>query len=379
MAAAGTLLFLVTEDWYFCSHRLGLARAARQAGWRVVVATRFDRHRERLAAEGFDLVPLGLRRRSLDPLRELAAIAEIVAAYRRERPDIVHHVALKPAVYGSIAAWIAGVPAVLNAVAGLGYVFISDAPRARALRPLLKGAFRRLFNRPNSHLVVQNADDFAAFVNVVRPPALHLIRGSGVDTTAFTAAPEPEGVPVAALVGRMLWDKGVGEAVEAARILKRRGTAVRVVLVGPPDPDNPRSLTERQLRAWHAEGVVEWWGQRDDIAAVWRQAAIAVLPSYREGLPKALLEAAACGRPMVATDVPGCREMVRHEVDGLLVPMRQAEPLADAIQHLAENPGLRARFGAAARQRVEAELSDAAVNARFLALYRSLRGGGAGR
>lgn len=379
MAAAGTLLFLVTEDWYFCSHRLGLARAARQAGWRVVVATRFDRHRERLAAEGFELVPLGLRRRSLDPLRELAAIAEIVAAYRRERPDIVHHVALKPAVYGSIAAWIAGVPAVLNAVAGLGYVFISDAPKARALRPLLKGAFRRLFNRPNSHLVVQNADDFDAFAKVVRPPALHLIRGSGVDTTVFTAAPEPEGVPVAALVGRMLWDKGVGEAVEAARILKRRGTAVRVVLVGPPDPDNPRSLTERQLRAWHAEGVVEWWGQRDDIAAVWRQAAIAVLPSYREGLPKALLEAAACGRPMVATDVPGCREMVRHEVDGLLVPVRQAEPLADAIQRFVEDSGLRARFGAAARQRVEAELSDAAVNARFLALYRSLRGGGAGR
>lgn len=379
MASAGTLLFLVTEDWYFCSHRLALARAARDAGWRVVVASRFGRHRERLAAEGFDLVPLGLRRRSLNPLRELAAVAEIAAAYRRERPDIVHHVALKPAVYGSIAAWIGGVPAVLNAVAGLGYVFISDAPKARALRPLLKGAFRRLFNRPNSHVVVQNADDFDAFSKVVRPQALHLIRGSGVDTAAFAPAAEPDGVPVAALVGRMLWDKGVGEAVEAARILKRRSVAVRVALVGPPDPDNPRSLTERQLRAWHDEGVVEWWGQRDDVAAVWRQAAIAVLPSYREGLPKALLEAAACGRPMVATDVPGCREMVRHEVDGLLVPVRQAEPLADAIQRLVEDPGLRARFGTAARLRVEAELSEAAVNARFLALYSSLLDGEAGR
>jgi glycosyltransferase involved in cell wall biosynthesis len=372
MPAPGTLLFLVTEDWYFWSHRVALARAARDAGWRVAVACRCNGHRARLEAEGFAVEPLPFRRRSLEPWREIATLAAIVALYRRVRPDVVHHVALKPAVYGSIAAWLTGVPAVLNAVAGMGYVFISGSPKARLLRPMLKAAFGRLFDRAGSHLVVQNEDDHAAFAKIMPPERLHLIRGSGVDTAVFAPSPEPEGVPVAALVGRMLWDKGVGEAVEAARILKRRGVALRLVLVGPPDPENPRSIPEAQLRAWHDEGVVEWWGPREDVAAVWRQAAIAVLPSYREGLPKALLEAASAGRPMVATDVPGCREIVRHDIDGLLVPVRRAEPLADALQRLAEDASLRVRLGAEGRRRVAAELSDGAVIRQFLKLYEEM-------
>lgn len=368
----GTLLYFVTEDWAFWLHRVALARAARDAGWRVVVACNCNGHRARIEAEGFTVEPLPLRRRSLNPLRELATLFAIVRLYRRVRPDVVHQIALKPVVYGSLAAWIAGVPAVLNMLAGMGYVFISDAPKARLLRPIVKMAFRRLFSWPNTRLVVQNEDDRAAFAKVVGPDRLHLIRGSGVDTNVFVPSPEPDSVPVAALIGRMLWDKGVGEAVEAARILKRRGVALRLVLVGPPDPDNPRSIPEARLRAWHDEGVIEWWGATEDIVSVWRQAAIAVLPSYREGLPKALLEAAAAGRPMVAADVPGCREIVHHEVNGLLVPVREAEPLADALQRLVEDAGLRTRLGTEGRRLVEAELSDDAVIRQFLTLYAAM-------
>lgn len=373
MPAPGTLLFLVTEDWAFWLHRVALARAARDAGWTVVVACNCTAHRERIEAEGFTVAPLPLRRRSLHPLRELRTIAAIARLYRRVRPDVVHQIALKPVVYGSIAAWLAGVPAVLNMLAGMGYVFISDEPKARLLRPALKAAFKRLFGRPNTRLVVQNEDDRAAFAKVMAAERLHLIRGSGVDTGQYRPMPEPEGVPVAVLAGRMLWDKGVGEAVEAARILKRRGVPLRLALVGPPDPDNPRCIPESQLRAWNEEGAVEWWGPQEDMVAVWRRASIGVLPSYREGLPKVLLEAAAAGRPMVSADVPGCREIVRHGENGLLVPVRQAGPLADALQRLVEDPALRARFGAAGRRFVEAELSDAAVIRQFLGLYERMR------
>ena len=367
------LLYLVTEDWYFWSHRLPIARAARAAGWEVMVATRVAKHGERIRREGFRLVPIGLRRRSLAPWREAAAIAELLRLYRRERPDLVHHVAMKPVLYGSLAAALAGVPAVVNALAGMGYVFTSSGVKARLLRPLIRTAFRWLLDRPNSRLILQNPDDIAVMTEgTVAAERVALIRGSGVDTQLFTPREEPEGTPVAVMVSRMLWDKGVGELVEAARLLRRREVPLRVVLVGPPDPDNPASIPERQLSDWEASGDVAWWGERSDIAEIWAKGQIAVLPSHREGLPKSLLEAAACGRPMVATDVSGCREIVRDGVTGLLVPPGDAGALADALERLARDPGLRRRLGAAARDLVEREFSEEAVVAQTLALYRSL-------
>ncbi|MCH8035744.1 MAG: glycosyltransferase family 4 protein [Proteobacteria bacterium] len=303
------LLYLVTEDWYFWSHRLPIARAARAAGWEVLVATRVAEHGERIRREGFRLLPIGLRRRSLAPWREVAAIAELARLYRRERPDLVHHVAMKPVLYGSLAAALAGVPAVVNALAGMGYVFTSSGVKARLLRPLIRTAFRWLLDRPNSRLILQNPDDIAAMTGAAMTGAtvakgtvtaerVALIRGSGVDIQIFRPREEPEGTPVAVMVSRMLWDKGVGELVEAARLLRRREVPLRVVLVGPPDPDNPASIPERQLRDWDASGDIAWWGERSDIAEIWAKGQIAVLPSHREGLPKSLLEAAACGRPM---------------------------------------------------------------------------------
>jgi glycosyltransferase involved in cell wall biosynthesis len=338
-----------------------------------MVATRVAKHGERIRREGFRLVPIGLRRRSLAPWREAAAIAELLRLYRRERPDLVHHVAMKPVLYGSLAAALAGVPAVVNALAGMGYVFTSSGVKARLLRPLIRTAFRWLLDRPNSRLILQNPDDIAAITKgAVSAERVALIRGSGVDTQIFRPREEPEGTPVAVMVSRMLWDKGVGELVEAARLLRRREVPLRVVLVGPPDPDNPASIPERQLRDWDASGDVAWWGERSDIAEIWARSHIAVLPSHREGLPKSLLEAAACGRPMVAADVSGCREIVRDGVTGLLVPPGDAGALADALERLARDPGLRRRLGAAARDLVERELSEEGVVAQTLALYRSL-------
>lgn len=371
------LLYLVTEDWYFLSHRLPMARAARDMGCEVVVATRVNQGREAIEAEGFRVVPLGLDRRGRNPFGELAAIGEIAAVYRREKPDLVHHVALKPMLYGSIAAALAGVPRVINAFAGMGYVFIAESGLARLLRAVVVGVFRRLMNRPGRYLVVQNRDDWATMerLGLGAKGRMALIRGSGIDTDAFAALPEPEGPMTAALVGRMLWDKGIGELVAAARLLKQRGVGLRVVLVGTPDPANPASIPESVLKEWSDEGLVQWWGHRSDIRAVWAQSHIAVLPSYREGLPKALLEGAACGRPLVAADVPGCRELVRDHENGLLVPVKTAEPLADALQLLIENKELRESLGKNARRAVEGEFSARAIGAAIQGLYRAALAG----
>jgi len=372
--AGAKILYLVSEDWYFCSHRLPIARAARDAGFTVVVATRVGGYGARIRSEGFRLIPISLRRSSRNPFREAAAILEIVWLYLRERPDLVHHVALKPTLYGAFAAAVTRVPRVVNALAGMGYVFVSRDWKARVLRPPIRTLLRLLLNRPGSRLILQNPDDAWMLEDsgVIAPHRIALIRGSGVDTVRFAPAPEPPGTPVAVLVSRMLWDKGVGETVEAARLLKARGVPVRIVLAGDPDPENPAAIPLSRLREWQAEGVVDWRGHVEDVPALLRDSHIAVLPSYREGLPKSLLEAAAAGRPIVATDVAGCREIVRQGENGVLVPVRDAAALADAIEHLAGDAELRRRMGAHGRRLVEGSFSEKAVVQRTLALYRDL-------
>jgi glycosyltransferase involved in cell wall biosynthesis len=373
------LIYLVTEDWYFLSHRLPVARAARDAGFEVVVATRIGAKdsggRAAIEAEGFRVVPLNWKRGGWNPFAELCAVAAIRSLYRRERPDVAHHVAMKPVLEGSLAARLAGVPAVVNALTGLGYLFIGRNGLARVLGPLVRRALKSLLARgANWRVVMQNPDDLAALVarGIVRREAAVLIPGSGVDLARFRPAPEPAGTPAAALVGRMLWDKGVGELIEAARLLKARGVALRVRLAGPEDPENPAAISRATLEGWVREGVVEWAGEVKDVAALWRDTAIAVLPSYREGLPKTLLEAAAAGRPMVAADVPGCREIVRHGETGVLVPPRDARALADALERLAGDAALRRRLGTAARRLAEQRFGEAAIAAATVDLYRAL-------
>ncbi len=368
------LLFLVTEDWYFCSHRLPLARAAQAAGYEVVVATRVDLRGDEIMAEGFRLVPIGLRRRSRNPFREMAAIAEIAQIYRRERPDIVHHVALKPVLYGSLAALLVHRPAVVNALAGMGFIFTSSSRTAAVLRSAVSQIFRFLLNAGRSVLILQNPDDEAMLESggLIAPSRVRLIRGSGVDIDRFAPTPEPGGTPVVMLPSRMLWVKGVGEFVAAAGTLRTRGVVARFVLVGDGDADNPASIPDAQLKAWYDSGLIECWGRCEDMPAAFAQANIVCLPSYREGLPKVLLEAAACARALVATDAPGCREIVRHGENGLLVPLRDAASLADAIERLLGDFALRLRMGKKGRHMVESEFSEKKVIQETLAVYREM-------
>jgi glycosyltransferase involved in cell wall biosynthesis len=375
MTAPGPrLLFLVTEDWAFWRHRRPMARAARDAGFQVSVACRVKDHRAAIEAEGFRVLPLPWDRQGANPLRELALMAKVAALLRREKPDLVHNVAIKPAVHGGFGALLAGTRAVVTTMAGMGYVYISDSPKARVLRPVITGLFRFLFTRKGRMLMVQNADDRAFFVEkgIVPADQVALVPGSGVDVDLFTPAPEPEGPPLFVYLGRMLADKGLNELAAAARSLKNRGVSFRLALVGEPDAGNPATLDEATLRAWEAEGLLEWWGHRDDIPALWREAHVAVLPSYREGLPKALLEAGAAGRPSITTDAPGCRELVVDGETGLLVPVRSVEPLAEAMAALATDPERRKTLGAQARARVEVGFSAAAIGARTVALYKAL-------
>jgi glycosyltransferase involved in cell wall biosynthesis len=365
------LLFVVTEDWYFVSHRLPLAVAAQKAGFDVAVATRVGGHGKTILAAGIRLIPFSLSRRRGNPLREVAALVRL---YCRDRLDIVHHVALKPVLYGAFAARLAGVPHVVNAVAGLGWLFTSSGLAARTLRPVICRLLAWLLGAPHSRTIVQNPDDFGLLLKMGVPEdRLRLIRGAGVDTEVFTPVLESPPEPVTVLLSaRMLWAKGVGEFVEAARLLTQAGVKARFVLVGDPDPGNPASVPVTVLRAWHGENGVEWRGHRDDMPGVFHTAHIACLPSYREGLPKVLLEAAACGLPIVTTDVPGCREIVRDGDNGFLVPVRDAQALAVALRSLINNAALRAKMGQRAREIVLAEFSQERVIAETLAVYQEL-------
>jgi len=370
------LLFVVTEDWYFHSHRLPLAQAALDAGYAVAVATRVNAHRAAIEACGCEVIPLRkLRRRSLNPLREIGTVIELVGVYRRWRPDIVHQVALKPVLYGSLAARLAGVRSSVSALAGLGFVYSSRTSLARILRPLINSALRFALNQRGSVAIVQNDDDAAMLrsLGLADKSAVEVIRGSGVDLERFCPAQGPAtSPPIVMLASRTLWDKGVGEFVEAAKRLQAEGTDVRFVLVGGRDEENPTAIPADTLTAWQRAGVIEWWGQRDDMADVLRQATIVCLPSYREGLPKVLLEAAACAKPIVATDVPGCRDVVEPGTTGLLVPSHDAAALADALRTLLSDTALRERMGREARRRVAAQFSLAAVQSATLELYRKL-------
>jgi glycosyltransferase involved in cell wall biosynthesis len=369
------LLFLVTEDWYFCSHRLLLAVQAQKRGYDVVVATRVRDHGEEIVSAGLRLIPLGMARRGRNPLRELHSLWEIYHLFRIEQPEIVHLVALKPVIYGVIAALFAGIPRIVCAIAGLGYVFTSRQIKASLMRPVMTVLLRLLLNQPRARVIVQNPDDRMLMINAVGvdPDRIMLIRGAGVDMEAFVPTQETAGTPVVVLASRMLWDKGVGEFVAAAEKLRRQGTDVRMVLVGNPDPENLASVPMEQLGAWHETGVVEWWGQRNDMPQVFAQCNIVCLPSaYGEGIPKVLIEAAASGRPIIGTDAPGCREIVRDRENGLLVPLKDSNALADAIQFLIENPDIRQRMGACGRKIAMAEFAMEKVVAETLAVYEEL-------
>ncbi len=374
----GRLLFVVTEPWYFASHRLALARAARDAGWTVGLACNPGPEAAALERdEGIAIVPVPFSRGGTNPVTEARTVLALGRAYRRWRPDVVHHVAHKPTLYGSLAARVRPRMGVVNAVAGMGSLFTGSGRKARLLRRLVMACYRLWLDGRRRRLIVQNPDDAAFFTEnrLVRRERVVRIPGAGVDTDALRPLPEPEGPPTAALVGRMLRDKGVHEAVAAVRRARAAGTPLTLLLAGGTDPDNPQAIARATLEAWDAEPGITWLGHQADVAAVWARAHMAVLPSHSEGMPKALLEAAACGRPLVAADARGCNALVTPEVNGLLAPVGDDAALAAALARLAGDPALRRTLGDGARATVTAHHTTGHIARQHLAVYDAVGAG----
>lgn len=368
------LLFVVNNPAFFLSHRLPVALQARGEGYDVHVATMAGDAVDQITAHGFTHHVLPLSRSGRNPVQELRSLWSMIGLFRRVDPVLVHAVTIKPVIYGGLAARLVRVPAFVAAVSGLGYVFMAGGPAHNALRAVVTCLYRWALGHPNSRVIFQNtADrDVLQHAGVVRSEQVVLIRGSGVDLAAFPCTAEPPGPPVAVLVARLLADKGVREFVQAARLTRGDASGVRWVMVGAPDPGNPASVTTADIEAWRAEGAVELLGERRDIAAVYAQSHIAVLPSYREGLPKSLVEAAACGRAVVTTDVPGCRDAIEPGVSGLLVPVRDAGALAQAVVSLARDGQRREAMGRAGRHLAEQAFDIRRVVQAHLDVYRQL-------
>jgi glycosyltransferase involved in cell wall biosynthesis len=371
------LLFVVNQAEFFLSHRLPLALAAKREGYDVHIATPISVGVAVIREAGLTHHAVSFSRKGMRPFAELGTLRALFRLYRMLCPDIIHHVTIKPVIYGSIIARLVHVPAVVNAVSGLGYVFISRGPKAAFLRRIVRWSYRFALNHPNSRVIFQNGDDLALFIGdgLVRAQEAALIEGSGVDLQRFTPVKQPKEPPVVLFASRLLGDKGVCEFVDAARALQSDGVEAHFVLVGDVDPGNPASLSTATVKSWHQERVIEWWGQREDMEAVFAQVHIVCLPSYREGLPKVLIEAAACGRPIVATDVAGCREIVRHNDNGLLVPAKDSAALANALKQLISDPALRERMGRRGREIAVQEFGLERVVSDTLAVYRMLLAG----
>jgi glycosyltransferase involved in cell wall biosynthesis len=370
------LLYVVTEDWYFLSHRLPMARAAQAAGYEVYVATRLNSGKAAIEAEGFTPHALSWQRGSLSPLHSLSGVIELRKLLRALNPDILHNVALKPVLLGSVASLGLDRIAVVNSVTGLGTLFIGEAKVSGLTRCLVRTALATLLKSKRSTTIVQNPDDRSFIFDLGVPPdKVVVIPGSGVDTAYFTPMKEPQPPITAAYVGRMLADKGVMTLIDAVSLLHKRGVELQLLLAGDCDPENPGSLAPQQLREFASAFGIHWLGHVKDIREVWTRAHFSVLASRREGLPKSLLEAAACGRAMVATDAPGCSEIAIEDETALTVPVDDAPALAEAMARLAGDAALRERFGKRARALVEEKFSADAIGRQIVALYERVRAG----
>ena len=368
------VILSANTDWYLYNFRLSLSKAIRSSGVDLLLASPLGPYVSRIKEEGLRWRELPMSRRGFAPSGEMAALLRFFALYSSERPDLVHHFTIKPVLYGSLAARWARILAVVNSITGLGYVFVNPGKPAALLRPVVRRLYRSALAGSRVRVIFQNARQREQFLREGLADAERsvVIPGSGVDPERYRPRPEPSGEPVVLMAGRMLWDKGIGELVAAARLLRQQGVQVRFVLVGAVDDGNPASVPEKQLCAWQEEGVVRWLGHQDDMPEVLGKCHIVALPSYGEGIPKALIEAAAAGKPIVATDVAGCRDVVQDGVNGLLVAPRDVEQLAGAIRRLASDASLRGRMGEAGRARVLKEFADEHINRETLWVYREL-------
>lgn len=326
----------------------------------------------KLIAAGYKVRGYPLSRKGINPFAELGTLMALKRLYSELKPDLIHHFTIKPVIYGSIAARSACVPRVVNTITGLGYVFTGSGIIPKILRPLVGFLYRFAFRGTRVQVIFQNRDDQQLFLQskLIRESQSHLILGSGVNTQKFSMVPEPVTPPFrVVLPARMLWDKGVGEYVEAARIVRKMRGDIEFDLVGATDPGNRMAIPESQLADWQREGVINWRGRQDDMVKVYQDCHIVCLPSYREGVPMALLEAMSCGKPIVTTDVPGCRDLIKNNVDGLVVTVKNPQDIASAILLLVNDTNKRQEFGSNANSSVTQNYARETVNAKVQAVY----------
>ena len=366
------LFFIVSEDKSFWSHRLSLALSAIDAGYDVTLVSNFNKLESKIKNRGVNVININFVRSSKHPFTDLKNIFKLIFILRKEKPDIIHNVALKTILIASIAGLFSKKMVIINAFTGLGYVFSSDQLHAKLIRFFIKPIFKLLFRRSNYWTIFQNPDDMNLFerLGLINLNQSTLIRGSGVETNKFIQSDDLNKIPVVMLASRMLWDKGVGEFVEVAKRAYKNKINAEFMLVGGIDNDNPMSIPLSTLKQWVSNGDVQWEGHSDNMPDMLASASIVCLPSYREGLPKVLLEAAAIGRPLIASDGPGCREIVRDKYNGLLVKMRDADSLYEAVLMLVNNRKMRETMGRNSRTLVETELSTTIINTQTIELYR---------
>jgi glycosyltransferase involved in cell wall biosynthesis len=372
---ANRILYVDNRVKYVLSHRIPWLEEARAAGFNVHVTTLTAGEGSRVEEVGFPYHSISKQRRSNNPLHELQLVACLYKLYRRLQPDIIHQITLRSILYGGMASLFVREPAIVNGVTGLGYLFTDCDPKIRALRKSVLWALWALRQGRCQTYLFQNPDDKRLFRQngVADSSNGVLIKGSGVETEKFRQRPEPSGTPIVLFPARMLWHKGVQEFVDAARIVNRNGQDVRFVMVGDTDADNPAGVSAEQLKQWEYEGVIEWWGYQESMPDVFAQSHIVCLPSkYREGVPKVLIEAASCGRPIVTTDMPGCREIVQDGENGILVPAGDSGAVADAIIQLLEEAELRAKMGDRGRALVQKEFSVERVVEKTVEVYRDV-------
>lgn len=369
------ILYLVTEDWYFWSHRLHLAQSALKNDYLVILATNEGKYLDKIRAKGFDFIPVSIHRSVGSVFREIGTFIKLLKIYNRCRPDLVHHISLKPVFIGTLSAWMCRIPCIVNSYTGLGFLFTTgNSWKSFIFLKLFLPLTAPLLRGNKIWSIVQNPDDREDLrkYGLLSEQRTIMIRGSGVDVTSFSYSDEQESsIPVVMFASRLLRTKGIFEFIEAAGLIRDKKIPARFVVIGDIDEGNPTSIKREQLDEWIHQGCIEYWGYQDDIAPAYRQAHIICFPSYREGLPKVLLEAAATGRPIVAFDVPGCREIVRHEENGLLVPVKDTGKLVSSIIRLLQDRELRVKMGWQGRRLVEQYFSIETITEQTLDLYRS--------
>jgi glycosyltransferase involved in cell wall biosynthesis len=371
------IVFIVNVDKFFISHRLPIALKAIEAGYEVHLLCAVTDKQKYLEDLGITVHPFKFSRSGKNIFNELGSIYKLYQQVKKIKPDLMHLVTIKPVIYGGIVARLAKVPAVVSAISGLGFLFVKrQGLKTTLFRSMALFLYRPAMNHKNQIVIFQNPSDRQALINAggVQKSKVRMIRGSGVALSEFPVLPEPEGLPIVMMASRLLKDKGVCEFVEAARMVNSKELKAHFKLVGEPDEGNPESVSRILVQSWQDEGVVSCLGHRSDIAQLFSQAHIVVLPSYREGLPKVLIEAASCGRAVITTNMPGCRDAIEPHVTGLLIPARDIYALAQAINKLIEDNVLRLSMGKAGRALAEREFSIDKVIATHLDIYDELLG-----